>query len=205
MPAIKRPPATGTITGALGDFADAVAAKMTSLTVGEPEDQLRGPFENFMAAAAGVLRTSVVCTGETRLPGRLGRPDYAVHLKKLLAGYVELKAPGVGANVKYFTGHNREQWKRFSAIPNILYSDGNEWALYRNGEQVGEAVRLSVNVAGKSGKAVSAEDADAVERLLRDFFSWQPIVPTNSKGKIDLKGLAILLRSALPDAARRCH
>ena len=41
-----------TIREALGDFAEAVAAKMTQLTAGEPEDQLRGPFENFMTAAA---------------------------------------------------------------------------------------------------------------------------------------------------------
>jgi len=29
-------------------FADAVTAKMNTLTAGEPEDQLRAPFENFM-------------------------------------------------------------------------------------------------------------------------------------------------------------
>lgn len=184
---------TITIREALGDFAEAVAAKMTQLTAGEPEDQLRGPFENFMTAAALALGWNVVCTGEVPLPGRLGRPDYAVHLNKLLAGYVELKAPGVGANAKRFSGHNREQWKRFSAIPNVLYSDGNEWALYRSGELVDPIVRLSVDIAAKGRKAASAEDAHAVERLLRDFLSWRPFIPTDRKGKIDLKSFAALL------------
>lgn len=61
----------------------------------------------------------------------LGEPDYAVHAAKVLAGYVELKAPGVGASPKRFTGHNRDQWKRFSAIPNLIDCDGNDWGLYR--------------------------------------------------------------------------
>lgn len=182
-----------TIKEALQSFAEAVKAKMSQATRGEPEDQLRGPFENLMADAARVLGWKVVCTGETHLLDRLGRPDYAVHLDKLLAGYVELKAPGVGANVARFSGHNRDQWKRFSAIPNIFYTDGNEWALYRSGERVGQAVRLSGDIPVDGKKAVTAEDSDALERLLRDFLSWRPIIPIDRKGKIDLKGFAALL------------
>jgi hypothetical protein len=186
-------PRTISIHEGLRNFARTVSAKMSQLTPGEPEDQLRGPFETFMAEAARALGWKVVCTGETPLPGRLGRPDYAVHLNKLLAGYAELKAPGVGAVVARFKGHNREQWKRFSAIPNILYSDGNEWALYRDGKLVGKVVRLSGDVATQGKKAATAQDANALERLLRDFFSWQPFIPTDGKGKIDLKGFAALL------------
>jgi hypothetical protein len=178
---------------ALKAFAESVTAKTTQLTAGEPEDQLRGPFENFMADAARAIGLNVVCTGETPLPGRMGIPDYAIHIKKLLAGYVELKAPGIGANTKRFKGHNRNQWKRFSAIPNILYTDGNEWALYRSGELIGKIVSLSGSVAADGKKAVGSEDALAVERLLREFFLWEPIIPTDRKGKIDLKGFAYLL------------
>ena len=182
-----------TILTALQNFAQAVTAKMTQLTAGEPEDQLRGPFENLMADAACALGWNIVCTGETPLPDRLGRPDYAVHLNKLLAGYVELKAPGIGANTKRFSGRNRDQWKRFSAIPNILYSDGNEWALYQGGELVDKIVRLSGDVATDGKKAAVPQDAHAVERLLRDFLSWEPFIPTDRKGKIDLKGFADLI------------
>ena len=179
--------------GALQAFASAVTAKMTQLTAGEPEDQVRGPFENFMAGVAAALGWNVVCTGETPLPDRLGRPDYAIHLNKLLAGYVELKAPGVGATATRFKGHNRKQFKRFSAVPNILYTDGNEWALYRDGKLVGRVVRLSGDIAADDRKAATAQDAHAVERLLREFLSWRPIIPTDRKGKIDLKGFAVLL------------
>ncbi len=178
---------------ALQDFATAVTGKMTQITVGEPEDQIRGPFENFMAGVADALGWKVVCTGETPLPDRLGRPDYAVHLNQLLAGYVELKAPGVGANAKRFKGHNRDQFKRFKAIPNILYTDGNEWALYRSGECVDKIVRLSGDVATDGKNAADTDDAYALESLLRDFLMWEPFIPTDRKGKIDLKRFAALL------------
>jgi hypothetical protein len=182
-----------TILRSLQTFAAAVSSKLNQVTRGEPEDQLRSPFENFMAEAASALGKKVVCTGEAPLPDRLGRPDYAVHLDKLLAGYVELKAPGVGANTKRFAGHNREQWKRFSAIPNILYTDGNEWALYRSGDLVDKLVRVSGDVSSGGPKAIASDDAQAIERLLRDFLSWEPIIPTGRNGKIDLKGFAALL------------
>jgi hypothetical protein len=183
----------GTIQQALQALAESVRAKMSTVTHGEPEDQLRGPFENFMADAARALGCSVVCTGETRLPGRLGQPDYAAHVNKLLAGYVELKAPGVGANPERFGGHNLEQWKRFRAVPNLLYCDGNEWGLYRDGKAEGKIVRLSGDIAAEGRKAIGPEDTHAVERLLRDFLFWRPIIPTDRKGKIDLKGFATLL------------
>ncbi len=177
----------------LREFAAAVTAKSNQLTSGEPEDQLRGPFENFMHAAAEALASSVVCTGETPLPGRLGRPDYAVHVGKTLAGYVELKAPGVGALGRRFKGHNKRQFKRFSAIPNILYTDGNEWALYRSGTLVGTVARLPGDVAVAGADAADGETAKTLEKLLRDFLSWKPILPTNREGKIDLGAFAAIL------------
>jgi hypothetical protein len=202
-------PKPTTVGQALQTFADAVRAKMSQPTPGEPEDQLRGPFENFMGEAAPPLAGKVVCKGETHLPGRLGKPDYAVHLNRLLAGYVELKAPGIGANPNRFSGHNREQWKRFQAIPNLLYTDGNEWALYRDGKAVGEAARLAGDIATDGKRAVGADGACAIERLLRDFLSWEPIIPKDRKGNVDLKGFAALLaplcrmlRDSVTDALR---
>ena len=181
------------IYAALQGFAASVTTKSTQITAGQPEDQLRGPFETFMEDAAQALGWKVVCTGETPIPDRIGKPDYAVHLNQLLAGYVELKAPGVGATHDRFKGHNRDQFKRFSAIPNILYTDGNEWALYRSGERVAKVVRLAGDVAKDGRKATALEDAYAVERLLRDFLSWKPNIPVDSSGKIDLKRFASLL------------
>ena len=171
-------------------FAASVTEKTGQITPGDPEDQLRAPFETFMAGAADALGSKVVCTGEARLSDHLGRPDYAIHRNDLLAGYVELKAPGAGADGARFKGHNREQFKRFSNIPNILYTDGNEWALYRRGKLERGVVRLSGNVAKDGPKAAKAADARAVEVLLRDFLQWQPFLPRDGKGGIDLKRFA---------------
>ena len=178
---------------AIQNFTTRVTEKMTQIAVGEPEDQLRAPFERFMSDVASASGWNAVCTGETPLPNRLGRPDYAVHRNNLLSGYVELKAPGVGARHTNFTGHNRAQFKRFSAIPNILYTDGNEWALYRSGERVGKVVHLSGDVATDGKCTAVLQDAQTLNCLLRDFFLWEPILPTNYGGQIDFKGFAQLL------------
>lgn len=184
---------TTDITTALRTFADSVQSKLSRIGRGEPEDQLRGPFENFMEAAGRHLNTKVTCIGEVRLENRVGKPDFGINVNGILAGYVELKAPGVGADVKRFTGHNLAQWKRFQSIPNLLYCDGNEWALFRSGERVGTMTCLSGDVVSDGKKAVAATDSLGVERLLRDFLSWEPIIPKDRKGKIDLKGFAELL------------
>ncbi len=203
-------PAKSPIHAALQEFAAAVTDKLSQVTLGQPEEQLRTPFENFITAAADALDLDVVCTGETPLPDRLGRPDFAIQRNGLLAGYVELKPTGTGATAARFTGHNREQFKRFSAIPNLLYTDGNDWALYRDGEMVGEVLRFSGDVSAGGRKAVSPQDAHALESLLRDFFMWQPFIPTDNKGRIDLRRFAEMLaplcrmlRDDVTDALKR--
>lgn len=181
------------IEKALKTFAASVTAKMSQLTAGEPEDQLRAPLETFMGDVGRVLALKLVCTGETKLSGRVGKPDYAVHANKLLAGFIELKAPGVGANPKRFKGYNRDQWKRFQAMPNLIYCDGNEWGLYRSGEVVRPVVRLTGDVTTDGKKAINEKDAANVLGLLTDFLSWQPTIPCKNKNEIDLKGLAKML------------
>ena len=181
------------IRGALEEFAEAVTAKSSVPVRGGAEDRLRGPFEHLMQVVGAAWGGRVVCAGEAPLPGRLGRPDYAVHRGGLLAGYVELKAPGTGADAARFRGRDREQFKRFAAVPNLLYTDGNEWALYRGGERAGRLVRLAGDVAGDGRKAVGGEDARALEPLLRDFLGWEPVLPLDRMGRIDPKGFAQVL------------
>ena len=186
----------------LQGFAASVTEKSNQFVAGEPEEQLRAPFERFMHEAAIGLGCDIVCTGEAPLPDRLGRPDYAIHLNQLLAGYVELKAPGVGADDRKFGERNRKQFQRFSSVPNILYTDGNEWVLYRNGERIGAVVRLSGDIAAEGSSAVTAEDAGAVQRLLGNFLSWGP----HSFGphrKCRTKGIRRIAGSSLPHVARR--
>jgi hypothetical protein len=177
---------------ALQRFAETVKANVSLLIPGEPGGQLRGPFENFMTDVAPTFRGTVVCTGETALSEGY-KPHYTVHLNKRLAGYVELKPPGTGANPKRFTGNSRQQWKRFRHIPNLIYCDGNEWTLCRNGKVVHRIVRLAGDLMVHGKRAVAPDDAHKVGRLLQDFLSWEPFIPRDRKGKVDLKALAVLL------------
>ena len=181
------------LLAALRTFADAVARKRATPIAAPAEEQLRAPFENLLSAAAEAFGIDVTCTGEAALPSRLGRPDFAVSNAGALAGYVELKAPGVGADARRFRGRNRDQFKRFAAIPNILYGDGNEWALYRNGERSGRIVRLAGDIVDGGADAVGERDATRLAQLLRDFLSWEPILPQDTRGRIDLKAFAALL------------
>ena len=172
------------VLSALRRFADAVAAKAALPASGAPEDRLRAPFEALMAEAGAALGHDVACAGEARLPDRLGRPDFAIHRNGLLAGYAELKAPGKGADSRRFRGRDREQFKRFSAVPNMLYGDGSEWALYRGGARVGGLVRLSGDAAA---------DARAFADLLRDFLLWEPALPLDRRGRLELPAFAAVL------------
>lgn len=115
---------------ALRAFAATVQEKLSAPAPGGPEDQLRAPTEALLRQAGSQFVVHVVSVGEAPLPERLGRPDYGVLVEGLLVGHVELKETGKGTNPIRFTGHDRRQWERFKLLPNLLYSDSNEWALF---------------------------------------------------------------------------
>lgn len=190
------PDETSRVHDALARFAESVTRKFAAHVQGEPEDQLRGPFERLIQEAGEALGFDVTATGETRLADRMGKPDYAILVERLLAGYAELKAPGTGARTTRFKGHDKEQWERFSALPNVLYSDGNEWRLYRSGDAVA-GVRLEGDVTSDGPGAAVEEDARKLGRLLRDFLSWEPAVPGTAAQLAEL--LAPLCRALRDD------
>jgi hypothetical protein len=84
----------------VSEFGREAAAKLSSPAAsGEPEDQLRGPFEQLLkqlALLCGHKAGSVVAVGESSIAALRTRPDYAVTVGSALVGFVELKAPGQG-------------------------------------------------------------------------------------------------------------
>ncbi|MEJ7840451.1 MAG: type ISP restriction/modification enzyme [Rubrobacter sp.] len=137
----------------------------------------------------------------------VGRPDLAVDINGLLGGYVELKAPGAGARADRFKERrNKEQWKKFAALPNLIYTDGNEWVLFRSGKLTGKPVRFSGDVTTDGAGAATQQDADALAVLFRDFLSWDPIVPTNPQRLAEmLAPLCHLVRDDVLDALGDPH
>lgn len=168
---------------AVAMFGAAATSKLTAeLIRGEPEDQLRNPLETLigdLAALAGLAPEKLTLIGESSLAGMHTRPDFAVRYDHALVGYIEVKAPGKGADPRRFRDrHDKEQWKRLSALPNLVYTDGNSFSLWRDGELVG-AVQHLVGDVRSSGKALAP--SEGLLRLVDDFLRWAPAPPRSAR------------------------
>ena len=90
----------------LRNSAAAARSKLANPSIeGQPEDQLRAPLEVFVkdvAHSAG-FTLAVDLVGETALSELRVRPDYAVTVSSALVGFIEVKAPGKGADPRRFT------------------------------------------------------------------------------------------------------
>lgn len=159
----------------IAQFGAEVTPKFTVGFEGDPEDQIRGPIENLLRAYSAEVGLPTVATGEARDAETRDRPDYVLHRQRLLVGHIELKAPGKGADVRLYRGHDRSQWDRYRRYPNILYTDGNEWALYRSGERVGGIVRMHGDVR-RDGASLGVNPVE-LTALLSGFLNWQPTPP----------------------------
>jgi len=162
-------------------FAGQLAAKFSAMGAGEPEDQLKPSVDRLFTEFGKIILHSIVLKGESTLDDRLGRPDFAAHSGQLPIGYIELKAPGKGANPKLYKGHDKKQWERFQNVPNLIYTDGNEWALYRNGVLQLKRIRMDGDITTDGEDAVSNDKAVELFQLIADFIKWTPIVPNKPK------------------------
>jgi hypothetical protein len=142
-----------------------------------------------------------VTTAPEAAVASIGRPDIAVFVDDLLTGYVEFKAPGTTVRSTQMRGRDREQWGRFSLLPNVLYSNGEAWALYRRGELVGEA-QLRGDPATLGDQAVDPETASRLSQLLELFLRWEPIVPERPQElAVAIAPLCRFLTNQVKDAA----
>ncbi|MCH8888544.1 MAG: DNA methyltransferase, partial [SAR324 cluster bacterium] len=149
---------------AIRDFADSVRTKFDPRIQlpANPEDQLKTPIEGLFKAVGEIFSLSINTRTETPVVDLGGRPDVGVTVKNLLCGHVELKAPGVGANPNGFGGANKKQWEKFKALPNLIYTDGNEWALFRSGQKVGANVRFLGDITQDGADSVNMDLANAL-------------------------------------------
>lgn len=109
------------VRDAVATYGVATKAKLSNPTaIGAPEDQLRAPLEDLirsLADVAGFRSGSVVVVGETPVKNLQTPPDYAVTNDNALIGFVEVKAPGKGANPRRFLeAHDKEQWQRLRDV-----------------------------------------------------------------------------------------
>lgn len=187
----------GAVNTAVSAFGATSGPKLSS-GVGEPEDQIRGPFETLLASVGQSMGRIVIPVGEASLSDLKIRPDYAVLVGGAVCGHVEIKAPGKGANPSSYKGHDKRQWERLKALPNVLYTDGNEWALFRSGERIDSVIRLRGDIE-TSGDQLSSEGTE-LAACLADFLSWQPVQPrTAEQLAVSVAGLCRLLYEEVLD------
>src|SRR6266536_5316717 len=142
---------------------------------GDPEAQLYAPFFRFLKEVGAALGMRVIPHHETRLPELHVRPDYAIEIDSVVIGYVEMKRWGLGVEPQQWSvqTRDRKQWEKLKVLPNVLYTDGRSWALYRAGERFGPVVR----VAGDMRRSPLRSPDASLVRLLEEFVGWQPGSP----------------------------
>jgi hypothetical protein len=172
-----------TIVTAISAFGASAQAKLANPSaIGQPEDQLRAPFEQLLkdvAELSGLPPGSVVAVGETTQADLKTRPDYSVTIHKALVGFVELKAPGKGADPRKFKDpHDKAQWEKLRSLPNLMYTDGNQFSLWQDGKLVGKLLTLDGGI-DKAGAKLAPPPG--VHLLFESFLNWKPIAPRSAK------------------------
>jgi hypothetical protein len=172
-----------TIEKAISDFGVAAKSKLSNPAAsGQPEDQIRAPFEQLLmdvASTSGFSAGSVVAVGESSVSHLKTRPDYAVTVQKALVGFIELKAPGKGSDPRKFKDpHDKEQWERLHSLPNLVYSDGNGFSLWQDGKLVGEVLHLGGDIESSGAKLAPPPGLQA---LFESFLRWEPVAPHNAQ------------------------
>jgi hypothetical protein len=172
-----------TIEAAVASFGAKAKAKLNNLAaVGQPEDQIRAPFEQLLSDLAELCnfpKGAVAAIGESSVALLATRPDYAVSVQNALVGFIELKAPGKGADPrKYKDPHDKAQWLKLRSLPNVLYTDGNAFSLWQNGVLVGSITTLIGDIE-TSGAALQAPTG--LLGLFENFLQWNPIPPKSAK------------------------
>ena len=191
-----------TLDAIISDFGSRAKAKLSNVAIsGAPEDQIRTPLEGLIydiGEFLGLPRKQIVAVGETSLADLKTRPDYAVTLNATLVGFIEVKAPGKGADPRCFTDrHDREQWEKLQTLPNLIYTDGNAFSLWRNGGIEGSVIALDgdIETAGTKLKAPTG-----LPGLFADFFQWQPQPPKSAPALAELTArLCRLLREEVTE------
>lgn len=171
------------INSAISNFGASAKHKLANAGAsGEPEDQLRAPFEALLADMAELVkipRAKVTAVGESSIKDLKTRPDYAITVHQAVVGFVELKAPGKGGDPRKFRDpHDKAQWEKLRSLPNVLYTDGNAFSLWQNGELVDSVVTLLGNIE-TSGDKLAAQPG--LLALFENFLRWEPVAPRSAK------------------------
>src|SRR5207244_12547306 len=97
--------------------------------------------------------------------------------------------------------HDKDQWTKLKSLPNLLYTDGNSFSLWQDGEIAGKVVHLEGDVETSGAKL---EAPDTLLPLVSDFLRWSPIPPRTAKQLAEISArLCRLLRDEVIEQMAR--
>lgn len=158
-----------------------VETKQRLAGVGEPEEALRMPIDHLMTAIGDLIGKETILDGETHLSEISSRPDFAVRVKGAVVGYLEVKQAGLSLDPASFTGHNKDQWNRLKDLPNLIYTNGTEWRLYRAEDEPALVAQLAGGPLDVAGAGLAPDTT--FRQLVTDFLNWIP-VPIRTVSKL---------------------
>ncbi|WP_317444089.1 type ISP restriction/modification enzyme [Streptomyces collinus] len=168
------------------------------------EETLTAPVEYLLRAMAARQNVSITAHGQNQIKKLNARPDFAISTGGKVVGHIELKAPGKGVDPTKWSAssHDREQWEKIKVLPNLLYTDGYEWALYRGGTQVGATGKL---LGDLEHDAITLTPADGrFEQIIALFLAWAPSRPASLGDLVKrIAGLCALLRDEVRERLER--
>ncbi|QEU91304.1 type ISP restriction/modification enzyme [Streptomyces kanamyceticus] len=176
-----------------------------ALLHGQKEAAIRRAVETLLVDSAGVLGLQAVLHAEVAIAAHRIRPDLAVRIGKLprnIVGYVELKSPDKSTiHPGGLNRRDRRQWEGMAKLPNLIYTNGQTWIMYRSGQQYGDTIHFEGDLrsAGSHLRLPAASGA-AFEAMLVAFFGWQPRPLTSMREVVtQVAPLCTLLRDAVHD------
>ena len=155
---------------AVRTFAEAVAASFHSSITTKPEDRLNDPVRALLAAYGQSGNLDVASHQQVKEEG-VGWPDLGVSVRGLLCGHIELKAPDVSARPESYPadGSNGRQWKRYQALPNLIYTNGSEWSLY-HGRKRARRVRIADDIRD-GANSLNYDKLPELRKLFHEFLN----------------------------------
>jgi hypothetical protein len=186
----------------VSEFGVSVTIKLQT-RAGHVEAQLRDPFARLLREAGRLMGVQVLTVDETPLDVLGVRPDFMVAVAGARVGYAELKAPGRKVPTTWSPDtRERRQWDKLRLLPNVLYTDGEQWGVYRFGELHGTVAELDGSL-WTSGSRLRPADS-SFERVVQDFLLWKPDPPRTIRQLVRaIANLCRLLRDEVSETLGR--
>lgn len=157
-------------------------------------------FRPALASLLDSLADDVHCINEPRAITNVGRPDFVLERANgqkaaITIGHVEAKDIDLDIRPKAMRDANKAQFERYvKALPNLIYTNGLDFAFYKNGELVRE-ISIGDWLMGVQPKP---ENYEALANQLRDFAAERLQTITSAERLAEMMaGKAVLAKDVL--------